>query len=91
MMSLHHNKPLLYSLVFSVIALFLLASGVFPPLSASLEIVAFPEEVQRVWIILLWIYPLFPSPSLSLSLSLTLYLSLSLSLVPKEALARVVR
>ena len=81
MMSLHHNKPLLYSLAFSVIALFLLASGVFPPLSASLEIVAFPEEVWRVWLIFHWINPLFTSPSRFLYpspfISLSLFLSLS--------------
>ena len=45
MASLTENKPLLYSLFGSAGAVFVLASGLIPDLSASLQIETFTEEV----------------------------------------------
>ena len=67
MMSLYHNKPLLYSLVFSVIVLFMLASGAFPSLSDTLEIVTFPEEVWKKCVAKVSLDQILPSLPHSLS------------------------
>ena len=45
MASLTENKPLLYSLIVSASAVFVLASGLIPDLNASLQIETFTEEV----------------------------------------------
>ena len=45
MASLTENRPLLYSLLVSASALFVLASGLFPDISAMFEIEVFSEEV----------------------------------------------
>ena len=46
MASLIENKPLLYSLLISASVVFVLASGMFPDLSAMFEIESFTEEVR---------------------------------------------
>ena len=46
MASLTENRPLLYSLLISASVLFVLASGLFPDLSAMFEIEVFSEEVS---------------------------------------------
>lgn len=48
MASLTENKPLLYSLLASASVVLVLASGLIPDLSASLQIEAFPEEVCKI-------------------------------------------
>ncbi len=46
MASLTENRPLLYSLLISASVLILLASGLFPDLSAMFEIETFSDEVS---------------------------------------------
>jgi len=46
MESLAKNKPLLYSLSASAIAIALLSSGMLPELAAQFELVPFPTEVR---------------------------------------------
>ena len=48
MASLTENRPLLYSLLISASVLFVLASGMFPDLSAMFEIELFTEEVSSL-------------------------------------------
>ena len=48
MASLNENRPLLYSLLISASVLFVLASGMFPDLSAMFEIELFTEEVSSL-------------------------------------------
>ena len=47
METLTENKPLLYSILGSAGALFILASGIVPELSASLQIETFNEGVKK--------------------------------------------
>ena len=47
MESLRDNKPLLYSLIFSIVAVFGLVSGVVPDVSAQFEIVEFTPDVSQ--------------------------------------------
>ena len=46
METLTENKPLLYSILGSAGAVLILASGIIPELSASLQIETFTEEVR---------------------------------------------
>ncbi len=48
MASLTENKPLFISLIISAAVTFILAAGVAPDLSASLEITPFSEDVRSV-------------------------------------------
>ena len=48
METLIENKPLLYSILGSAGAVFILASGIIPELSASLQIETFTEEVYII-------------------------------------------
>lgn len=53
MASLTENRPLLYSLLVSASALFVLASGLFPDISATFEIEVFSEEFRYKLLIVL--------------------------------------
>ena len=46
MVSLVDNKPLLYSILITATIVLVLAAGLFPDLSAYLQVVDFPEEVS---------------------------------------------
>ena len=47
MVSLVDNKPLLYSILVTATVVLVLAAGLFPDLSAYLQVVDFPNEVRH--------------------------------------------
>jgi hypothetical protein len=56
METLIENKPLLYSVIGSAGAVFVLASGLIPELSASLQIETFNEEVKKSFNVVISFY-----------------------------------
>ena len=54
MASLTENRPLLFSLLVSASVVFVLASGLFPDLSAMFEIEVFTEEVSTCRVSFFW-------------------------------------
>jgi len=73
MESLQENRPLFYSIIFSMGALMSLLMGLIPDVSNQFEIVEFPQQVRalHLFLLLAW-FPLLEKSMVKLKLMLLL-------------------